>query len=167
MFFLNLIIFMADRYGDSLVRTPTYEPCDKSLEISSEALAKRLKKVELTVTPQKSNQNAKNSAGSRQQQQQQKTVTPGVFPLLDPSKFEGKTNSAIFVRGIWMNTFLILIFHRDYIGIPLLTYSFLEGLLWSSLKTTMLWPLSKKRRSRCLDILAWHMCFRNRILAVG
>lgn len=93
------LVMLKDRYGDSLVRTPTYEPCDKSLEISSEALAKRLKKVELTVTPQKSNQNAKNSAGSRQQQQQQKTVTPGVFPLLDPSKFEGKTNSAIFVRG--------------------------------------------------------------------
>eukprot|EP00095_Tigriopus_kingsejongensis_P007193 maker-scaffold192_size271026-snap-gene-0.15 protein:Tk07193 transcript:maker-scaffold192_size271026-snap-gene-0.15-mRNA-1 annotation:"denn domain-containing protein 5b" len=88
------LVALKDRYGDSLVRTPAYEPCDR-IDISAQIMAKRLEKVELTITPQKSNQNASSTSAVNQQ----KSVIPGIFPLLDSSKFEGKSNTAKFVRG--------------------------------------------------------------------
>ena len=79
------------------MRTPTYETCDR-IDITDPILEKRLKKIELTVAP-------KNAANKNEQQSQrrgQKNVAPGVFPLLDPAKFDTKSrpdNAAILVRG--------------------------------------------------------------------
>ena len=39
-----------DRFGETLVRTPTYECCDR-IDLSDPVLEKRLKKIEVTVTP--------------------------------------------------------------------------------------------------------------------
>ena len=84
---------LSERFGESLVRTPTYEICD-TIDISGDILSKRLKKVELTVTPQKSN--------ALQRTASQMSVTPGVFPLLDPMRISSKSarkNRAKFVKG--------------------------------------------------------------------
>ena len=41
---------LKDRFGETLVRTPTYECCDR-IDLSDPVLEKRLKKIEVTVTP--------------------------------------------------------------------------------------------------------------------
>ena len=85
------------KFGESLVRTPTYGKCE-NLEETDEIMASRLRKVELTVTPQK-------QSGKTKQQLQQ--VSPGVFPLLEPAKFKSASReenanakrTAVFVKG--------------------------------------------------------------------
>ena len=81
-----------EKFGESLVRTPTYTACD-TIEATDEVMSSRLKKIELTVTPQKSNYSAKKLF-----------ETGGIFPLLDAAKFKGKideksTKTAVFVKG--------------------------------------------------------------------
>ena len=70
---LNLI---KEKFGESLVRTPTYTFCD-TIETTQEVLTQRLKKIELTVTPQKS-QNITTS----------KNLEAGIFPLLGMLVFQ-------------------------------------------------------------------------------
>jgi hypothetical protein len=57
------------------------------------SLCNRLRKVELTVTPQKST----NHPSSKN------LLEAGIFPLFDPSKFKAKSednrNKAVFVKG--------------------------------------------------------------------
>ena len=81
-----------EKFGDSLVRTPTYTHCD-TIGATDEVMASRLKKIELTVTPQKSNFSAKKTSSKN---------SIGIFPLLDATKFskiEEKSKTAVFVKG--------------------------------------------------------------------
>ena len=70
-----------EKFGESLVRTPTYTSCD-TIEATDEVMASRLKKIELTVTPQKST-----NYGSKKLFE-----AGGIFPLLDASKFKNKSS---------------------------------------------------------------------------
>ena len=67
-----------------------------TIGVSDEVMAARLRKIEVTVTPQKSN-----SALATKN-----LLECGIFPLLDPQKFKQKTDSAsrpsskaVFVKG--------------------------------------------------------------------
>lgn len=80
-----------DGLKDIFGHTPTYETC-QIIDDSDQLLMKRLKKVEVTVTPQK------NTSGKNRRQQQQSFHHGGVFPLLDPVKFDSK-DSTVLVKG--------------------------------------------------------------------
>lgn len=81
------------QFGENLVRTPTYERYDGSAK-KIELLKHRFQKVELTVSPQKSNRRTSNS---------HRQVTPGIFPNLEPSLFEKRlpdnSTTAVFIKG--------------------------------------------------------------------
>merc|ERR1719450_1001312 len=64
---------LKSKYGENLVRTPTYERCE-NYESKIELLKYRFHKVELTVSPQKSNRRSPS----------QRQVVPGIFPVLEP-----------------------------------------------------------------------------------
>ncbi len=132
---------LPERYGESLVRTPTYEPCD-IIDSTEDILIRRLQKVELTVTPQKtpatvssisssssssssspyvhhrhlqnharrlwgggSDSKKGGASSSPKSPSSNKTtnLTPGIFPLMDPSRFgrkaRGVDNAAVLIRG--------------------------------------------------------------------
>ena len=88
---------LKSKFGDNLVRTPTYESCE-GFEPRIDSLKSRFKKVELTVSPQKSN---RNKSGGRDSDRM--AVVPGVFPLLDSSLFERRktdnSSTAVFIKG--------------------------------------------------------------------
>jgi hypothetical protein len=89
------ITCVAERYGDALVRTPTYEACDR-IDITIEILTKRLKSVEFTVKPQKVQQNANGNP---------QTGSTGAFPLMEAARFEcsrKSEDSAIFIKGFFL-----------------------------------------------------------------
>jgi len=89
---------LKSKFGENLVRTPTYESSD-NIGSKIDLLHYRLKKVELTVSPQKSNRKS-----YRDQNQSQLATCPGVFPLLDPAIFEKRltdnsSRTAVFIKG--------------------------------------------------------------------
>ena len=89
---------MKSKFGENLVRTPTYEVCE-GFESRIESCKSRFKKVELTVSPQKSNRNRSPAAV----RDIERTV-PGVFPILDAGVFEKRqtdnnSSTAVFIRG--------------------------------------------------------------------
>merc|ERR1719348_1020726 len=83
---------LKSKYGENLVRTPTYERCE-NYESKIELLKYRFHKVELTVSPQKSNRRSPS----------QRQVVPGIFPVLEPSIFEKRqpdnSSTAVFIKG--------------------------------------------------------------------
>jgi len=83
---------LKSKYGENLVRTPTYERCE-NYESKIEQLKYRCQKVELTVSPQKSNRKSPS----------QRQVTRGIFPSLDSSLFEKRqpdnSSTAVFIKG--------------------------------------------------------------------
>merc|ERR1719320_484885 len=83
---------LKSKYGENLVRTPTYERCE-NYESKIELLKYRFHKVELTVSPQKSNRRSPS----------QRQVAPGIFPVLEPSIFEKRqpdnSSTAVFIKG--------------------------------------------------------------------
>merc|ERR1719348_798750 len=83
---------LKSKYGENLVRTPTYERCE-NYESKIELLKYRFHKVELTVSPQKSNRRSPS----------QRQVAPGIFPALEPSIFEKRqpdnSSTAVFIKG--------------------------------------------------------------------
>ena len=91
--FEQRLIAIKEKFGESLVRTPSYTFCD-NIEATDEVMATRLRKVELTVTPQKS---------TNKPTATKNVLEAGVFPLFDPSKFKGKSednrSKAVFVKG--------------------------------------------------------------------
>ncbi len=93
-----------ESFSDSLVRTPTYEPCTR-IDDTDEILRRRMDKIELTITPQKprSVRGGPGESFSRggSNSAQKKHSTRGIFPLLDPEKFrsKGRTDNAVFVKG--------------------------------------------------------------------
>merc|ERR1719244_978869 len=82
---------LKSKYGENLVRTPTYERCE-NYESKIELLKYRFHKVELTVSPQKSNRRSPS----------QRQVAPGVFPVLEASIFEKRqpdnSSTAVFIK---------------------------------------------------------------------
>ena len=88
---------LKSKFGDNLVRTPTYESCE-GFELRIDLLKSRFKKVELTVSPQKSNRNKTPGRDS-----DRIVVVPGVFPVLDASLFERRktdnSSTAVFIKG--------------------------------------------------------------------
>ena len=86
---------LKSKYGENLVRTPTYEGCE-NYESLMESCKSRFKKVELTVSPQKSNRN-------RTPVRDLERTVPGIFPVLDPGIFEKRqtdnSTTAVFIRG--------------------------------------------------------------------
>ena len=95
--FEKRISVIKEKFGDSLVRTPTYTQCD-TIGATDEVLASRLKKIELTVTPQKSSHPKKKFSSVAVADN-----TAGIFPLLDATKFKMEEKSsaktAVFVKG--------------------------------------------------------------------
>ena len=87
---------LKSKFGENLVRTPTYEGCENSGS-KIEVLKHRLKKVELTISPQKSTR--KRSGGDSDRDR----LVPGVFPALDPVLFEKRatdnSSTAVFIKG--------------------------------------------------------------------
>merc|ERR1719392_54401 len=83
---------LKSKYGENLVRTPTYERCE-NYESKIELLKYRFHKVELTVSPQKSNRRSPS----------QRQVVPGIFPVLDAGMFEKRqtdnSTTAVFIKG--------------------------------------------------------------------
>ena len=87
---------LKSKFGDNLVRTPTYESCE-GFETRIDSLKSRFKKVELTVSPQKSNRNKTPTRDP------ERMVVPGVFPVLESSLFERRrtdnNSTAVFIKG--------------------------------------------------------------------
>ena len=87
--FERRLIAIKEKFGESLVRTPTYAACE-TIEPTDSVLISRLKKVELTVTPQKSSSYSSSK----------NLLEAGIFPLFDASKFKrGLKSEAVFVKG--------------------------------------------------------------------
>merc|ERR1719312_1997656 len=86
---------LKSKFGENLVRTPTYESCE-NYESRIENCKSRFKKVELTVSPQKSNKN-RNSVRDLERS------VPGIFPVLDAVLFEKRktdnSTTAVFIKG--------------------------------------------------------------------
>merc|ERR1719391_637572 len=86
---------LKSKFGENLVRTPTYESCE-NYESRIENCKSRFKKVELTVSPQKSNKN-RNSVRDLERS------VPGIFPVLDAGLFEKRrtdnSTTAVFIKG--------------------------------------------------------------------
>lgn len=94
----DALVLFADRYGESLVRTPTYEPCDM-IDTFDDVVLKRLSKVSATVSP-----NPRETV--RWARSNTKTVTTrGVFPLIDPARLKSRAKSesktTILKQGTW------------------------------------------------------------------
>ena len=72
---------LKERFGESLVRTPTYEPTEM-IDETDKILTGRLKKADVMVTPPKIVRTTSSTSRASNQ------VCPvGIFPLLDPSHF--------------------------------------------------------------------------------
>merc|ERR1719312_312517 len=86
---------LKSKFGENLVRTPTYESCE-NYESRIDNCKSRFKKVELTVSPQKSNKN-RNSVRDLERS------VPGIFPVLDAVLFKKRqpdnSTTAGFLRG--------------------------------------------------------------------
>ena len=87
---------MKSKFGENLVRTPTYERCE-NFESQIESCKSRFKKVELTVSPQKSNRN-------RESVRDLERSVAGKFPILDMGLFERRKTdnsaaTAVFIKG--------------------------------------------------------------------
>jgi hypothetical protein len=74
---------LKERFGESLVRTPTYEPT-KMIDETDKILIGRLRKADVMVTPPKI---IRSSSTSRALSQSSTGSPVGIFPLLDPSHF--------------------------------------------------------------------------------
>merc|ERR1719312_1369730 len=88
---------MKSKFGENLVRTPTYERCE-NFESQIESCKSRFKKVELTVSPQKSNRNRESVPRDLERS------VAGKFPLLDMGLFERRKTdnsaaTAVFIKG--------------------------------------------------------------------
>ena len=109
---------LRQQYGECLIRTPTYKEA-RNIAETNEILEKRLKKVELTVTPQKASKkelghaedetdcDESNCTGTAKANAVPAAIC-GIFPLLDPAKFnascltngkKGSRKSAKLVKG--------------------------------------------------------------------
>ena len=87
---------LREQAGECLVRTPTYKEAS-NINTTNEILDNRLQKVELTVTPQKVVKDGDQDQPDGQTDGavavtsgETVVTTPGIFPLLDPAKFNIK-----------------------------------------------------------------------------